>query len=441
MENKYINRLIDNKLIDWKNSNKKKPLLLRGARQVGKSSSVRHLAESFEHFVEINFEKKENLAAKQIFERHSNPQQICDELSMLYNKRIEAGKTLLFLDEIQACPDAISALRFFYEDYPDLHVVAAGSLLEFALAELPSFGVGRIETLFMFPLSFAEFLNACGADLLCEAIQKANPQNPLPDYIHKKAIEYLKKFLIIGGMPEITVKYVETQSLFECSKLLSNLTTTLKADFSKYKKRVPELRLNAVFNAVANQMGEKFVYSKVMQEYNNKQVKECLELLRMAGLVIPVVHSSANGLPIGSEVNLRYQKFLFLDTGIYQNVNKLDLSELLVNDDFEVINKGSIAELYAGLELIKAASNYSMPELYCWVREEKNANAQVDYLVQKGNRILPVEIKSGKKGSMQSLHLFMKEKNSEKGIRSSLENFGHFDKIDIYPLYAINRIV
>jgi predicted AAA+ superfamily ATPase len=441
MENKYIKRLIDKYLLDWKNSAKHKPLLLRGARQVGKSSSVRHLSKNFDSFLEINFEKKENLEANQIFERHSNPKQICDELSMFYNKRIEAGKTLLFLDEIQSCPDAISALRFFYEDYPELHLIAAGSLLEFALAELPSFGVGRIETLFMFPLSFAEFLNAIGADMLCDAIQKANPKNPLPDYIHKKAVEYLKKFLIIGGMPEVVAKYVETQSLFECSKLLSNLTSTLKSDFSKYKKRVPELRINAVFSAVANQMCEKFVYAKAMQEYNIKQVKESLELLRMAGLIIPVVHSAANGVPIGAEVNLRYQEFLFLDTGIYQNVKKLNLSELFVNDDFEVINKGKIAELYAGLELIKAAPNYSLPELFYWIREEKNSSAQIDFLIQKGDKIVPIEVKSGTTGKMQSLHLFMKEKNSERGIRTSLENFAQYDKIDVYPLYAISQVV
>ena len=332
MESKYIKRLIDIELNNWANASSHKPLLLRGARQVGKSSSVRQLAKHFKTFFEINFEKKENLSVKQVFERTSNPKQICDELSLLYRKNIEAGTTLLFLDEIQLCPDAISSLRFFYEDYPDLHVIAAGSLLEFALAELPSFGVGRIDVLFMYPFAFSEFLNACDANLLNEAIQQASPQNPLPEYIHTMAVEYLKKFLILGGMPEIVAKYIESQSLFECSKLLSNLTTTLKSDFSKYKKRVPDLRLNAVFNAVANQMGNKFVYAKALQEYNYKQLKECLDLLRMAGLLIPIVHTSANGLPLGAEINEKYQKFLLLDTGIYQNVIHLDLSAMVINN-------------------------------------------------------------------------------------------------------------
>jgi predicted AAA+ superfamily ATPase len=437
MENRYIKRKIDNDLHDWKNSAARKPLLLRGARQVGKSSSVKHLGKNFEHFIEINFEKKEKSPAKQIFERHSNPKQICDALALMYNKRIEAGKTLLFLDEIQACPDAIAALRFFYEEYPELHVIAAGSLLEFTLAELPSFGVGRIETLFMYPMSFDEFMGAANADLLGEAIKSASPQNPLPDYMHKKALEYLKKFLIVGGMPEVVAKYVETQSLFECSKRLSNLTTALRADFAKYKKRAPELRLTSVFNAVANQMGKKFVYAKTEGGYDHKQVKECIEMLRMAGLILPVVHTSANGIPLGAEINEKYVKYLLLDTGLYQNLLGLDLSDLLLSDDFSAVNKANIAELHVGLELIKSAKNDAFPQLYCWAREAKNSNAEVDYLVQKNGKIIPVEVKSGTKGSMQSLHLFMTEKKSEYGIRTSLENFAQYDKIKICPLYAI----
>jgi predicted AAA+ superfamily ATPase len=428
-------------LNDWEKSNAKKPLLLRGARQVGKSSSVRHLSENFEFFLEINFEKKENFAAKQIFERHSNPKTICDELAIMYSKRIEAGKTLLFLDEIQACPDAISALRFFYEEYPELHVIAAGSLLEFALAELPSFGVGRIETLFMFPLSFSEFMNAAGANLLNEAIQKATPQSPLPDYIHTKALEYLKKFLVIGGMPEVVAKYVETQSIFECAKLLANLTTTLKADFSKYKAKVPQLRINAVFDNAVTQMCNKFVYAKVEQDFHLSQIKECIDLLVMAGLLIPVIHSAANSIPPGAEINLKKQKFLLLDTGIYQNLAGLNVSEILLSDNFEVVNKGRIAELFVGLELLKAGSPYMQTQLYFWQREARNSNAEVDYIVQIGQEIVPVEVKAGTKGSMQSMFLFLQEKNRPYGIRCSMENFGEFQNIKIFPLYAAEKLI
>jgi predicted AAA+ superfamily ATPase len=160
----------------------------------------------------------------------------------------------------------------------------------------------------------------------------------------------------------------------------------------------------------------------------------------MAGLIFPVIHTSANGIPLGAEINLRNTKYLFLDTGLYQNLLGLDLSDFLLNDGFSVINKGGIAELYVGLELIKSAKNISFPQLYHWVREAKNSNAEVDYLIQKNAQIIPIEVKSGTKGSMQSMHLFMKEKQSEYGIRTSLENFGQFDKIKVVPLYAIGNV-
>jgi predicted AAA+ superfamily ATPase len=351
-----------------------------------------------------------------------------------------AGKTLLFLDEIQSCPDAIAALRYFYEDYPELHIVAAGSLLEFALAKLPSFGVGRIEMLFMYPFSFAEFLNACGASLLNEVINNANPNNPLPEHIHNMAVDYLRKFLIIGGMPEVVAEFAETGSLFACQKILSNLTSTLKTDFTKYKKRVPELRLNAIFAGIVQNMGQKIKYTNISNEYNLLQIKESIELLKMAGLVIPVTHTSANGIPLAAEINPKKQKLLLLDTGLYQNILGSDLSDILLANDFEVINKGSIAELFAGLELLKTGSLHTQNELYFWTREAKSSNAEVDYIVQQNDKIVPIEIKAGTKGSMQSLHLFMTEKQSELGIRCSLENFSHFDKIDVVPLYAIAKV-
>ncbi|MDR1182376.1 MAG: AAA family ATPase, partial [Bacteroidales bacterium] len=175
MSTKYLSRAIDQELIAWKKAAKHKPLLLRGARQVGKSSTVKELGKQFDSFLEINFEAKGSESAKAVFERSSNPKQICDELSLIYDIPVVPGKTLLFLDEIQSCIPAISSLRFFYEDYPEQHIIAAGSLLEFALEELPSFGVGRIRSLFLYPFSFDEYLRAMGMSLLADAIQKASP--------------------------------------------------------------------------------------------------------------------------------------------------------------------------------------------------------------------------------------------------------------------------
>jgi predicted AAA+ superfamily ATPase len=439
MENKYIKRLIDRHLLDWKKSAKHKPLLLHGARQVGKSSSVRHLAENFENFVEINFEKQR--AAATAFEGDLEPIEICNKLSAIYKQPIVPSKTLLFFDEIQECPNAISALRFFYEDYPELHVIAAGSLLEFALTKVKSFGVGRITNLFMYPFSFHEFMLACGYEKLNEEIKKHSPQNPLFETFHSKAIEILKTFLLIGGMPEAVAKYIETQNIYEAQNILSDLIITLKSDFEKYREKVPLLRLNTVFDGLVEQAGQKVVYSNLSRDYNIQQIKECVELLRMAGLIVPVIHTAANGIPLGAESNLKKQKLMFLDTGVYLKLSGLDLTDIVVGTDLEMINKGRVAEMFVSLELQKSFPANTDNLQYFWSRESKSSTAEVDFLIQKGDKIVPIEVKSGTTGKMQSLHLFMKEKNSERGIRCSLENFAHYDKIEVYPLYAISNLV
>jgi predicted AAA+ superfamily ATPase len=251
----------------------------------------------------------------------------------------------------------------------------------------------------------------------------------------------LKTFLLIGGMPEAVAKYVETQSILDAQNVLSDLITTLRADFEKYRETVPILRLNAVFNGLVNQAGQKVVYSNLCRDYNISQIKECVELLRMAGLIVPVIHTSANGIPLGAESNLKKQKLMFLDTGIYLSLSGQDLTDIIIGTDLEMINKGKIAEMFVALEIQKSLPKNSEPQLYFWHRESKSSTAEVDFLIQQGDKIIPIEVKSGKSGKMQSLHLFMTEKQSEYGIRTSLENFSQYDKISVYPLYAIRQIM
>jgi len=321
-----------------------------------------------------------------------------------------------------------------------LHVIAAGSLLEFALEELPSFGVGRICSMFMYPFSFAEFIVACGEERLWNQICLSSPEKPLHPVFHEKALDLLKRFLVIGGMPAVVAKFVENRDILACQKALNILINSLKTDFVKYKQRVPELRISAAFEGVVHQMGGKFNYSKVGQ-YTNKQIKESIELLQKAGLVIPVTHSSANGIPLGAQENPKKQKLLLLDTGIFQRLLGLQLSDILLSNDFALINKGHIAELMVGMELLKAASCYEQTQLYYWHREALNSTAEVDYIIQQGEKIIPIEVKSGSIGKMQSLHLFMNEKKSAYGIRTSLENFTQYDHIKVYPLYAIGNLI
>jgi predicted AAA+ superfamily ATPase len=435
----YLQRKIDVELEIWKQSPIRKPLVLRGARQVGKSSAVRNLATKFKYFIEINFDETPSYAA--IFENDLDPFSICEQLSVITNTKIVIGETLLFFDEIQSCIPAISSLRYFYEKMPNLHVTAAGSLLEFALSEIPSFGVGRVRSIFMYPLSFEEFLLANNENALLENLNKSTHQKAIPDIFDQKLKTYLKKFLIVGGMPEVVKSYIQNGNMLETQRVLDDLILSIQADFAKYKTRVSSARIREVFNAVVQQVGCKFSYSYPNATLNNVQIKEALTLLEMAGLVHFVTHSASNGIPIGAEINSKKRKMLLFDTGIFQRILGLNIAPLLIEDDFNIINKGNIAELFVGLELIKNTSCYEKMQLYYWHRESKNSQAEVDYVIQKQDKIIPIEVKAGTKGSMQSMYLFLDEKKSDFGIRLSLENFSEMDKIIIYPLYAVKNVV
>ena len=435
----YIKRNIDSDLLDWSMSQSRKPLLIRGARQVGKSTAVRHLAENFEFFIEINFDEQPQYA--NIFIQNISIDEIIEQISLITNTKIIEGKTLLFLDEIQACVPAISALRYFYERKPNLHVIAAGSLLEFVLSELPSFGVGRVRSMFMYPLTFTEFLIALDENELVKKIQAANANKPLHDLVHNKLKTYLKKYLIIGGMPEAVHTYVSNGNLLDVQRVLDDLIISIQADFTKYKKRIPSERVKLVFDSLVHQVGMKYRYSENHSSLTAAQIKQVIDLLEMAGLVHPVTHSSSNGIPLGAEANLKKRKYLVFDTGIFQRILGLDAAAVIIEDDFKVVNKGNIAELFVGLELLKLKSCFEKTSLYYWHREEKNSHAEVDYVIQKQNKIIPIEVKAGTKGTMQSMFLFLEEKKYEQGVRFSLENFSEYNKVWVYPLYAVSNFL
>jgi len=245
-------------------------------------------------------------------------------------------------------------------------------------------------------------------------------------------------------MPEVISQYVQKRDLLGGELILNDLLTILKTDFAKYRKRIPLLLLNEVFESVMRQTEGKFVYERAAPGTPSAAVRQALELLIMAGLVHPVTHTAANGIPLGAEKNVKYRRMIPCDTGFFlHTLGKR--SEILPASDFSSINRGSLAEIFIGLELLKSSSCYIPSELFCWHRSantgSSQSNAQIDFIVQKGSRIIPIEVKAGTQGSMQSLRIFMKEKRIKTGIRASLENFGRLDNIDIYPLYAIGNVV
>ena len=445
----YYQRKIDNDLQTWKNAPKRKPLLIRGARQVGKSSAVRKLGESFKYYVEVNLEKQPSLDA--FFTEDIDVKKTCANLSATMGIPIIPGETLLFIDEIQSSVPAIMSLRYFKEDYPELHVIAAGSLLEFALEEVPSFAVGRIRSLYMYPFSFDEFLSAQSLQVQVDFKRKASPQSPLVEPFHKQMVDQIKTFLLVGGMPEAVSEWIETHDYLACSHVHSDIIDTYRNDFNKYKKRVSPDLLRQILRSVALQIGEKFVFSQAVEGVRSTQVKEALRLLALAGLITPVTHTAANGIPLGAEENEKYIKYLFLDTGLLLTLLNIPAADILLASDVDLVNNGAITEVLAGLELMKYKDCFQKVEMYYWQRLSKNSNAEIDYLETRNATVLPIKVKASTQGAMQSLYFFMREKHLSSAVRTSLENFGHFDysdsldnqairQIDIYPLYALSNL-
>ena len=429
-----MKRNIDRSLIEWKESKQRKILLLRGARQVGKTFSIRVLGQSFKYFLEVNFE--EDRAVSALFKESLNPFYLSEKLSAYFSIPIVPGETLLFFDEIQACPDALSSLRFFYEKMPDLHVASAGSLLELVLSELPSYGVGRIQSLFMYPMSFDEYLNALGEKVLIDMKDSRN----LGPVFHNKIIDYLKIFYLIGGLPEIVEEYVDTKNILNCQQKLGDLLESFRDDFAKYKKQVDIQTLDEVFKSIAVQTGHKFKYSNIDSAHDRRALKQALDLLVQAGLAYKVYHTAGHGVPLGAEVKSNRFKVVLFDTGMHFRILELNNADILVAKDIDMINKGGIAEVFVGNEFIKSMDNRIRGQLFYWHNEGKGTSSEVDYLIQKDSKIIPIEVKSGKTGKMKSMMVFLKQHKSEYGVRLSLENFSKYENILIMPLYSANVI-
>ena len=445
----YYKRNIDDKLLEWKESPRRKPLLIRGARQVGKSTAVRHLGKGFKYFVEVNLESQPSV--RQLFTKDIDVHRTCEAISATLGIPVVAGKTLLFIDEIQVCQEAIMSLRYFKEDYPELHVIAAGSLLEFTLEELPSFGVGRIRSIYMYPFSFDEFLLAQGLDTTVDFKHKATSLSPLPEAVHNKLVEQLKIFYLVGGMPAAITEWVESKSYIECTRVHNDILDTYQDDFSKYKSRISPALLRQVLRSVALQAGCKFVFRQVADDIHSSVIKEALHLLTLAGLIKPVTHSDGNGVPLGAEENCNYTKYLFLDLGLMQTMLGTPAANVLLSSDVDFVNKGAASEMFAGLELVKNHDCFQKAEMYYWQNLSRGTNAEIDYLVVKDGIVVPMEVKASTRGSMQSLWLFMRKKGLYRAIRTSLENFGEFEyvdkesqdevrHVDVVPLYALSNL-
>lgn len=407
-------------LIEWLYSNERKPLVIRGARQVGKTWIIRELAQSQQRqLIELNFERRPDLQT--LF--HSNdPTEILINITAFIGKEIKLSESILFLDEIQMFPQLLAKLRWFAEDMPELPVIAAGSLLDFALTEHSfSMPVGRISYLYLEPLSFEEFLDATENYKLRSYIQNYEWNTEIPDAIHIQLIRLVKEYLIVGGMPSAVLSWVTKKDPNTLNQIQHDLLSTYRDDFSKYKGRLSIDRLEDVMHSIPRQLGKKFVYSRVNAQVGSAALKQALELLENARVCHCVLSTSANGLPLGAESNNKFLKIILLDCGLCCISLGLSLHQLASISEISLINKGAMAEQLAGQILRTVNAAYTDPTLYYWHREKLNSSAEVDYIIQHENQVVPVEVKAGTTGSLKSLREFIKEKKTSLAVRVNSE--------------------
>lgn len=424
--------------MSWKNKSDRVPLLVRGARQVGKSYIIEEFGKkAFENVVVANFEFQPEL--KQCFVT-LNPVDIINKLQMLMGVSIEAGKTLLFLDEIQECPNAIMALRYFKEQYGKLAVIGAGSLIEFTLNS-PDFRmpVGRVQFMYLEPLSFGEFLSASGHEQMRSHLGEIHLNSTIDDAIHNKLMELLRVYLIVGGMPAVVKEYLTSKNYVNCQRLQNSLLQTYRSDFGKYAKNSEHNNLRKVFDEAPRLVGSRIKYSNIDPETKSRDLKKALHLLKMSGIVHPIYATAAAGLPLGAQINEAKFKLNFLDVGLMQNACGLQ-KELSVTNDFIQVNSGAVAEQFIGQELSAHFDSYLEHTLFFWARDMKGSSAEVDYVVAVDSLILPVEVKAGKTGTLKSLRKFLEEKQSPFGIRFSQEKPSFFDKVLTLPLYMVEQM-
>jgi predicted AAA+ superfamily ATPase len=402
-----IQRNAYQRLLEWKISKDRKPLLLRGARQVGKTTLIKLFAGEFDNYIELNLERE---ADQDLFEVDSIDK-ILNATYLLKGVSPGKGSTLLFIDEIQESPKAIQLLRYFYEEKPELYVIAAGSLLEFALKEVPSFPVGRIEYFYLHPLNFIEYLGAIKNDVAKDTINEV----PVPDYAHKTLLELFHNYAVIGGMPEIVDNYINDKNIAALSRTYNRLWQSYKDDVEKYAKNDTERKVirHVIDSAPSGSDRIKFE-GFGNSNYRSREVGEALRSLDLAKIIRLIYPTTNLEPPIATDFKKR-PRLQFLDTGMLNHILVLQ-AEMISLKDLNDLYRGRIIEHLVYQELISLHEETSYKPHF-WVRESKSSNSEVDLVYRYGKYIIPIEIKSGKQGKLKSLHQFVERTNHPYAVR------------------------
>lgn len=402
-----FNRKIYDKLLKWKNSERRKPLVMRGARQVGKSTLIREFSKEFDFFIELNLERKEDLLVFDL----DKVTEILDLLLIKNEVSLQKGQLLLFIDEIQESPKAISLLRFFYEDLPDLHVICAGSLLEHVIENIPSFPVGRIQQMVLHPFDFEEFMGAKGNSQLVEQLDEI----PIKPFLHDTLLKHFHEYAMVGGMPEVVKTLVANKNYLELYEVYDEIWQTYKDDIEKYGRNSTEKKvLRHIVETAAYEKDRITLAGFGNSNYKSREVSEALLALDKARL-IQTIYPTISTIPPQEIDSKRKPRLQFLDTGLLNYIMKIQ-AEFIGITSLNDFYRGKIIQ-HLVYQLIQSQNSSVGFKLHFWVREKVNSSSEVDLIYQYKQYLIPIEVKSGSQGRLRSLHQFMENTNHPYAIR------------------------
>lgn len=425
-----MKRNAEKALVLWKNDKERKPLVLKGTRQVGKTWIMKEFGRAYyDNYVYFNFDEQEEL--KSIFENNKNPKRIIELLSLISEKEIVPYKTLIIFDEIQECSEALNTLKYFQEEANEYDVISAGSLLGTLLAQPKSYPVGKVDLLDINPLSFDEFLNACDSNLY-QYYQSIHKDTVIEEIFHNRLLELYSYYLIIGGMPECVLSWSNYKDASKVSVKQKELLALYENDFSKYNQKINAGRLLQVFRSIPSQLAksnEKFVYGAVREGGRARDFEEAIEWLVSAGLLNRIYNVSKIEAPLRAFEKMDQFKLFMFDTGLLKQSSGLDNSSIILKSDYQF--KGPLTENYV-LQQLKNQFEVS-PYYY------SNRNGELDFILQNGSEIIPVEVKGESNTKANTFKKYIKEKNPSISIRFSKMNYKKDSSITNIPLYLASK--
>lgn len=430
-----MERTLIYELLVWKEKENRKPLVLKGVRQCGKTYLLKDFGNRYyDNVAYFNFEETDSLIS--VFEKDYDTKRIILELELFLGKSIKPGATLIILDEIQECGRALTAMKYFCENAPEYHIVCAGSLLGIALQKQLSFPVGKVDFLTLYPMSFSEFLRACGSETLADYIENFKKGDTVPEPIGDKLTTFLRQYYITGGMPEVVSTWQKTNNIEEVERVQQNIINSYELDFAKHAPTKDFPKLTAIWRSIPEQLAKqntKFIFSHVKKGWRSKDLEDALEWLIAAGLVYKVCKIEKPFIPLSSYADDTSFKLYMADIGILRKLSKLPYEVILDATPNYKEFKGSLTENYVLCELVKSVDE----TLYYW---SSGNTAEVDFILQSGSEIVPVEVKSERNVKARSLAEYRKKYTPKYSVKTSMKNETNGEEVLNVPLYLISAL-